>query len=127
MAAHGHERFSVPAATPSNLLHSSTVPHSFRALDRLAIPLLIALLAPGPAPAAERFAVPWSTIGFPIPGDRLPAGAPVDLRGEAGGLTLPRRVELSFDGGATWLPAAGTDPWSLHWTPAATEPARILA
>jgi len=76
-----------------------------------------------------------SFIASPLAGSRVPAGAPVALRGIAfdGGYGI-RGVELSDDGGRTWRAAdLGRDlgpysfrEWSAEWTPPRRGAQRVM-
>jgi hypothetical protein len=71
---------------------------------------------------------PTSMIDSPYDGTNDPAGTPVTIRGraaDAGGSVV--RVEVSVDGGRTWLPAQGTSQWSYVWTPTAGGTITILS
>ncbi len=72
----------------------------------------------------------------PQPGDLLPAGVPFPVLGAAwAGEEEIAAVEVSCDGGKTWLPAKLFGPnvryawrhWQLLWTPPERGSARILA
>jgi len=70
--------------------------------------------------AEARAAVPGA-ITFPLPGMRVAAATPILIRGES----PLGPVEVSTDGGASWLVPGGGDSWSLSWTPATTGPATV--
>jgi hypothetical protein len=76
-----------------------------------------------PAPAV----LPWCAIGFPLDGMGVPANAPVTITGTASAPEGVSRVEVSVDGGVTWLAAAGTERWSRTWTPRTAGSARVRA
>ena len=67
-----------------------------------------------------------SRIDVPVQGDTVASGQPITMRGIAfAGLRGVSRVEITTDGGATWLPAtitANPSPqswtlWEYGWTP----------
>ena len=65
---------------------------------------------------------PSSVITSPAQGASLPAGSNVTITGtatEAGGGILTA-VQVSVDGGVTWLNATGTTSWSVAWTASGT-------
>ncbi|MEJ5359113.1 MAG: sulfite oxidase [Desulfobacterales bacterium] len=72
----------------------------------------------------------------PRPGDALPAGVPFPVLGAAwAGEAEVEAVEVSCDGGQSWLPAELLGPrarfawrhWQLPWVPRERGPTRILA
>src|SRR5688572_29876807 len=97
--------------------------------------VLLALVAGAAAATAEAGeAVPlqgtrllWCAIGFPLEGSSVPAGAPLTITGTASAVEGVTRVEVSVDGGASWLPATGTERWRRTWTPGATGSVRVQA
>jgi hypothetical protein len=61
---------------------------------------------------------PTSVITSPANGASVPAGSAVTISGtatDAGG-GIVTAVQVSVDGGATWLNATGTTSWTLGWT-----------
>jgi DMSO/TMAO reductase YedYZ molybdopterin-dependent catalytic subunit len=75
-------------------------------------------------------------VAQPAEGDRLPNAVAADVRGTAWSGEAPvRRVEVSFDGGATWGDARlgraespyAAVPWSVAWTPARPGRYELLA
>jgi Domain of unknown function (DUF4082)/Putative Ig domain/Bacterial Ig-like domain (group 2) len=69
---------------------------------------------------------PTSAISASLNGANLQIGSPATIVGTAtdvGGLVWA--VEVSTDGGATWLPANGRGNWTFSWTPAAIGQATI--
>jgi hypothetical protein len=71
--------------------------------------------------APEAHAAVAGAITFPLPGMRVAAGNSIVIRGES----PLGPVEVSTDGGASWLVPGGGDSWSLPWTPAKTGPATV--
>lgn len=79
---------------------------------------------------------PRALIGAPAAGERVRRGAVVDIAGIAwSGFGAIARVDVSADGGATWL-AAALEPqsspaaavgWRLRWVPDAPGSRRIVA
>jgi len=70
---------------------------------------------------------PISTIRSPGEGATVSTGITISITGlarDAGGGTVSR-VEVSVDGGVTWIAATGTTAWSYDWTPATPGPATI--
>jgi DMSO/TMAO reductase YedYZ molybdopterin-dependent catalytic subunit len=70
------------------------------------------------------------------PGTTFAAGQPVKLTGRSwSGVSRPRSVRVSTDGGVTWQGARTHGPndenawlrWELEWTPTATGPTALLA
>lgn len=64
---------------------------------------------------------PTSTITWPTNGSVLTSGTAINVTGtatDAGGGVIAG-VEISFDGGTTWHPAAGRGSWTYAWTPSA--------
>jgi Domain of unknown function (DUF4082)/Bacterial Ig domain len=64
---------------------------------------------------------PSTQITFPTSGSNIEKGALVSIAGTAsdvGGIVAT--VEVSVDGGNTWLPAVGTLSWTFAWTPILT-------
>jgi Domain of unknown function (DUF4082)/Bacterial Ig-like domain/Bacterial Ig domain len=62
---------------------------------------------------------PVSVISSPVNGASFPQGSTVTITGTAtdvGGVV--GGVEISTDGGATWLEATGTNNWTFTWVPA---------
>jgi hypothetical protein len=72
------------------------------------------------AVASTDTARPTSTITAPASGSNLPLGSPVAITGTAAdtGGGIVAAVEVSLDGGITWLPVSGMATWSYTWTPA---------
>ena len=71
--------------------------------------------------------LPVSTIVFPVGGENIEVGSTVTVLGTASdtggsGVAL---VEVSTDGGLTWLPANGLENWSFNYTPSAVGAATI--
>ncbi len=64
---------------------------------------------------------PAATIDDPLAGEVFPVGSAVTVSGAAvdSGGGVVGAVEVSFDNGATWLPANGLESWSISWVPAA--------
>lgn len=63
---------------------------------------------------------PVSSITSPAAGTNLKANVTVSVAGTASDNgTGVKQVELSFDGGTTWVKASGTTSWSYAWTPTA--------
>ncbi len=61
---------------------------------------------------------PSSTITSPSTGATLVAGQAVTVTGTASDTAgMVGGVEVSTDGGTTWLPAQGRDTWTYNWTP----------
>ncbi len=61
---------------------------------------------------------PSSTITSPSTGATLAAGQAVTVTGTASDTAgMVGGVEVSTDGGTTWLPAQGRDTWTYNWTP----------
>ena len=54
-------------------------------------------------------------------------GHAADFEGEANDGGEVGAVEVSVDGGETWHPAEGTDPWSYDWIPAGLGEATVMA
>lgn len=76
--------------------------------------------AGGVYPAAaepRRLELTSSLIGFPLAGMKVPVGEPLTITGAGFATGTLVRVEVSTDGGASWIPAAGATEWSLPWTP----------
>ncbi|MGH9893470.1 MAG: N,N-dimethylformamidase beta subunit family domain-containing protein, partial [bacterium] len=62
---------------------------------------------------------PSSTISSPTSGSNVPVGSPTTISGtatDAGGGVVGG-VEVSVDGGVSWLPANGRGTWSYSWIP----------
>ena len=61
---------------------------------------------------------PSSTITSPSTGATLAVGQAVTVAGTASDTAgMVGGVEVSTDGGTTWLPAQGRDTWTYNWTP----------
>ncbi len=86
---------------------------------------LALVLATSAAAVPPRLDSLRSTIGFPLEGMHVSAGAPIVVKGSATALGVVARVEVSTDGGTTWSPATGRDAWTRVWTPATPGIARI--
>jgi hypothetical protein len=72
---------------------------------------------------------PTSHLEWPPARSVLPAGVPATIKGTAtdsGGGKIAR-VEVSTDGGRTWVQAQGTDQWKFVWTPSATVLTTLLS
>ena len=63
---------------------------------------------------------PTSTVVFPAAGGQLQTGNQIVITGTAADLGGGQvwGVEVSTDGGTSWLPAVGRTSWSFAWTPA---------
>ena len=63
---------------------------------------------------------PTSAVVFPAAGAHLQTGNQIVISGTASDLGGGKvwGVEVSTDGGASWLPAVGQTNWSYAWTPA---------
>jgi len=72
-----------------------------------------------PAAASTDKTAPTSSITSPTSGSAVQAGTPVTITGTAvdSGGGVVAGVEVSFDGGNTWHPAAGRENWSYVWGP----------
>jgi hypothetical protein len=61
---------------------------------------------------------PTSTITAPTDGSNVAVGSPIDITGTAADANgLVAAVEVSVDGGATWMRADGRGQWHYTWTP----------
>jgi hypothetical protein len=70
--------------------------------------------------ASSDVLAPASVITSPAQSASIPAGSNVTITGtatEAGG-GIVTAVQVSVDGGATWMNATGTTSWSVAWTAA---------
>jgi hypothetical protein len=70
---------------------------------------------------------PTSTITSPTAGATVLTGTTVSITGTAadfGGGTVAR-VDVSLDGGFTYIPATGTTAWSFNWSPTTPGPVTI--
>ncbi|MFN8381824.1 MAG: sortase [Anaerolineales bacterium] len=70
------------------------------------------------ATASTDSTAPTASIVSPITGTDAPSGSTVTISGTAadtGGVVAA--VELSFDGGTTWITATGRESWSYNWIP----------
>ncbi len=80
-------------------------------------------LQPGlvPAAASSDTQAPASVISAPADGSSTPQSNTVILQGMAAdsGGGVVAGVEVSVDGGSTWVAASGTTNWSYAWAPAA--------
>ncbi|HEY3348104.1 MAG TPA: Ig-like domain-containing protein [Nitrospirota bacterium] len=65
------------------------------------------------------FGLPMSMIKSPADGATIADGAPAVIKGTASASSGISSVEVSTDGGATWMTASGTADWSFDWTSAA--------
>ncbi|HWM62689.1 MAG TPA: Ig-like domain-containing protein, partial [Solirubrobacterales bacterium] len=77
---------------------------------------------------------PTATIASPADGGDVEVGQPMtisgsaaDAAGEGGGDGAVGAVEVSVDGGETWLPAEGRESWTYSWTPEDTGEETIMA
>lgn len=70
---------------------------------------------------------PTTTVASPAAGSTVPAGSQVTIAGTAADLGGGKvgSVEVSVDGGATYLRATGLDNWTYAWTPSVLGPATI--
>ncbi|MBL9076159.1 MAG: DUF4082 domain-containing protein [Planctomycetes bacterium] len=74
-----------------------------------------------PATGSSDTQAPGSAIAAPIDGGSVPQSSTVIVQGvatDAGGGVVAG-VEVSTDGGTTWLPAAGGANWTFLWSPSA--------
>lgn len=74
-------------------------------------------------------AAPVSQIASPVAGSILNAGQMYAISGTAsdtGGGTVTL-VEVSTDGGATWVPAVGQANWTYDWTPVVGGAVKLLS
>ena len=73
-----------------------------------------------PATKSTDTAPPASVVVSPAPGSTVTGGSSVTVTGTASdsGGGVVGAVEVSVDGGQTWHPATGRNPWSYTWTPA---------
>jgi hypothetical protein len=69
------------------------------------------------ATASSDVQTPTSVITSPAPAALLPNGGHVIVTGTASDNIMVAGVEVSVDGGTTWLAATGTTSWSFTWTP----------
>jgi hypothetical protein len=80
-----------------------------------------------PAGAQLSTQVPSSIITSPVTGATIPINSTVVIQGTAsdtnGGVVAG--VSVSTDGGVTWTPASGTNPWTFTWLPTAEGTATI--
>ncbi|MBL7744893.1 MAG: DUF4082 domain-containing protein, partial [Chitinophagaceae bacterium] len=70
------------------------------------------------ATASTDNTAPAPVITFPVHNGSVQADTPVNITGtasDAGGVIAG--IEISFDGGLTWLPVTGTTTWSYSWIP----------
>jgi hypothetical protein len=63
---------------------------------------------------------PVSVITTPIHGSNFTSGSPVTISGTCTDANVVAGVEISFDGGLTWVLATGTNNWTYTWTPIAS-------
>ncbi len=78
-----------------------------------------------PATTSADVTPPVSTIADPLNGAVLPANAQVTISGTASDAVIVAGVEVSVDGGLTWLAAEGTTNWTFTWTPTVQGPVTI--
>jgi hypothetical protein len=86
------------------------------------IALVGAWLAAGPAAGAAadpRLPPLYSRVLSPTAGGAVPVGTPLIIAGSASQGEAPdiQSVDVSVDGGVSWLPAEGTETWSMVYTP----------
>ncbi len=83
-----------------------------------------ATLMPGlvPASASTDLVAPTTVITAPAPGALLPNGSRVTITGTANDNVLVAGVDVSVDGGATWIAATGTTNWAFTFTPTTQGP-----
>ena len=70
------------------------------------------------ATASTDSTTPTASIVSPLTGTDTPSGSTITISGTAtdtGGVIAA--VELSFDGGATWITTTGRESWSYNWIP----------
>ena len=72
---------------------------------------------------------PATTITAPVAAATIAGGDRVTIAGTASdsGGGIVAGVEVSVDGGTSWLPAQGTTAWSLDWSPGTIGPVTIRA
>jgi hypothetical protein len=68
------------------------------------------------ATASTDVTAPTTTIVSPANGTTINSGAPVTFTGTSSDANQVAGVELSFDGGVTWVAATGTTSWTYVWT-----------
>jgi hypothetical protein len=112
------------ASTPSTAMRQATV-NLLAEMDSQPGSLQPGLVA---ATATGDVTPPTSSIGFPVNGGSVPSGAPVTISGTAADVAgVVGVVEVSVDGGTTWLSADGLENWTFSWTPGAAGPVTIMA
>jgi Domain of unknown function (DUF4082)/Secretion system C-terminal sorting domain/Bacterial Ig domain len=72
------------------------------------------------ATASTDATAPVTTINTPLQNAIITQGLPVTVSGVATDAATVAGVEISVDGGVTWVPATGTNNWSYTFTPAST-------
>jgi hypothetical protein len=70
-----------------------------------------------PASKSTDITPPSSVIATPQSGTQFTAGTTINISGSTSDASTVASVEISTNGGTTWIPLTGTSVWSYSWTP----------